>query len=314
MKTISTLISFAITSLAIAPFASAQLPCITCAPTGHLGVAMKVIDDKIRTGVYQYDPINPVTVDVGQRVWAAFFRENPFDPFYTDLPCYGATTDSGLPPDSKVGFNIRADLLYWDGTGTVSFVPVPCNEQLQIKYGFQSRFAGTDTGFVTGFNFQTVPSDGSFHRHLSYFLLGADGNAAPADIDGIQATDGIYLLQLELTSTAGIAASDPIWIVFRNFPSDRLDAPSIHCMALNHAAHRMAFDRAAADVDFDRDVDADDIRYLQVCITGPQVPWTDSCCEWADLDTDGDVDMIDFSLFQRCFAGPDNTANLDCAD
>ncbi len=288
--------------------------CVECAPTGHLGVAMKVVDNKLLTGIYAYDSANPLTVDVGQRVWAGdHFQENPFDPFFVDLPCYGATTDSGLPPDSQVGFNILADLLYWDGQGTVSFNQVPHGEQIQVKYGFQSRYAGTGTGFVAGFNFQTIPSDGAFHRHLSYFLLGQDGNATPADVDGIQATDGIYLLKIEITSSSpDIAKSDPIWFVFRNFPADRPDAGAIHCMALNYVAHHLAFDRAPADVDFDRDVDAEDFAYLDDCFTGPRVPWADPCCVGADLDEDGDVDMDDFGLFQRCYAGPDVTAGPRC--
>lgn len=295
---------------------SAEPPCITCAPTDHLGVAMKILDNKLRTGVYVYDQTNPATTDVGQRVWSASpFQQNPFDPFFVDLPCYGATTDSNLPAGSQIGFNIRADLFYWDGNGPVNFGPVPSNEQLRIKYGFQSRIAGTGTGFVAGFNFQTVPGDGAFHRHLSYFLLGADGNSVPADQDGVQATDGIYLLELELTSTAaGVTKSDPVWIVFRNFPPSRTNADSLQCMALNFAAHRLAFDRAAADIDFDRDVDLDDLAYFQACYTGPQVPWSDPCCEWADADIDGDVDMIDFGLFQRCFAGPNVMVAPQCTE
>lgn len=301
------------TCLMVSESASAQ--CIECASTGHLGIAMKVVENKIRTGIYQYDTVNPATVDVGQRVWAGdHFQENPLDPFFVDLPCFGATTDSGLVPGSQIGFNILADLLYWDGSGTVNFGPVPHNEQIQIKYGFQSRYAGTGTGVVAGFNFQTIPSDGAFHRHLSYFLLGEDGNAISADIDGIQATDGIYLLKLEITTTApGIARSDPIWLVFRNLPPDQADAGAIHCMALNHVAHQMAIDRAPADFDFDRDVDDVDLAYLMNCMTGPQVPWTEPCCESADIDGDGDIDQDDFGLLQRCYAGPDIVPDASCS-
>ncbi len=85
------------TCLMVSESASAQ--CIECAPTGHLGIAMKVIENKIHTGIYQYDAVNPATVDVGQRVWASdHFQENPLDPFFVDLPCFGATADSGAWP------------------------------------------------------------------------------------------------------------------------------------------------------------------------------------------------------------------------
>jgi len=289
--------------------------CDACDPTGHLGVAMVVEDNKIHTGVYAYDPSNPVTVDIGVHVWGGgHFQENPLDPFWTDDPCYGSTTDSGLPPGSQVGFNILSDLLYWDGNGSVSFGPVPAGERLRIKYGFMTRHAGGGTGFVEGFNFQTVPSDGSFHRHLSYFLLGPDGNSIPADQDGVQAADGVYLLEIELTNTAGIASSDPIWLVFRNFsPSDPL-AEVKHCMALLHVAHDIAHDRPRADLDFDRDVDVDDLERFEACATGPGIPYVRECCRAADLDRDGDVDQADFGRLQRCFSGPEAHPDPRCAD
>lgn len=288
--------------------------CGPCDPVGHLGVAMTVQNNKIETGTYAYDPINPLTVDVGSRVWGGgHFQENPYDPFYTDDPCYGAVTGSGLPAGSQVGFNILADLLYWDGAGTVAFGPVPSGEQMKIKYGFQSRLAGTGTGFVAGFNFQTVPSDGAFHRHISYFLLGADGNAEPASKDGIQAADGIYLLEIELTNTGGVASSDPIWLVFRNFAPDNPDAEELHCMALLYVAHHLAHDRPLADLDFDLKVDAADAERFEACATAPGVPWTEPCCAPADIDADGDVDQDDFGLFQRCMSGPDEYPDPGCA-
>jgi len=293
----------------------ARACCEACDPTDHLGVAMVVQGNKIRTGVYVYDPSNPVTVNVGVQVWGGgHFQENPLDPFWTDDPCYGSTTGSGLPAGSHVGFNILSDLLYWDGDGPVSFGPVPSGEQLRIKYGFMIRYAGTVTGFVEGFNFQAVPSDGAFHRHLSYFLLGSDGNSVAADQDGIQAADGVYLLEIELTNTAGIASSDPVWLVFRNFsPSDPLAAVK-HCMALLHVAHDTAHDRPRADLDFDRDVDSDDLDRLEACATGPGIPYIEDCCREADIDRDGDVDQTDLGFVQRCFSGPETPADPHCTD
>lgn len=289
--------------------------CQECDPTGHLGVAIVVREDRIRTGVYVYDPLAPVAVDVGVQVWGGgHFQENPLDPFWTDDPCYGSTADSGLPAGSQVGFNILSDLLYWDGNGPVNFGPVPSGEQIRLKYGFNSRQAGTGTGFVAGFNFQTVPSDGAFHRHINYFLLGPDGNSVAAIQDGIQAADGIYLLEIELTSTAGITSSDPIWLVFRNFPSSDALAEVKHCMALLHVAHDIAGDRPPTDLDFDRDVDSDDLDRFEACATGPGIPYVDDCCREADIDQDGDVDQSDFAMMQRCFSGAAITADPGCAD
>jgi hypothetical protein len=167
---------------------------------------------------------------------------------------------------------------------------------------------------VAGFNIQTVPSDGVFHRHISYFLLGADGNSTAASQDGVQATDGIYLLQLEITNTGGVASSDPIWFVFRNFAPDNPRAEEIHCMALNYVAHNLAHDRAAADVDFDRDVDADDLQRFEDCASGPAIPYVEPCCESVDFDHDGDVDQSDFGIWQRCYSGSGVTADETCGD
>lgn len=320
-------------SVALVTESKAQT-CIECAPTGHLGVALLVRDGQIKTGVYVFesDPQGSLTVDIGQRVWAGdHFQENPVDPFFVDLPCYGEVAQANmpagcetLPAGSQVGFNILDDVLedgtadldtlkYWDGTGAVHFGPVPNHEQIKIKYGFMSRYAGTSTGAIAGFNMQTVPSDGVFHRHISYFLVGEDGNSLPATQDGVQAANGIYLLKLEITSTAaGIAKSDPIWLVFRNLPLDDPEAAAKHCMALNAVAHHLANDRAPADFNFDRLVNQADAEVLTACFTGPEVPTNDPCCRDADLDGDGDIDQSDFGLLQRCFNG-DRTADPDCA-
>ncbi len=293
---------------------AARGECGGCAPTGHLGVALKAVNGRLETGVYVFDETNPATVDVGVRVWGGQpFQINPYDPYWTDLPCYGATTDSGLPPGSQVGFNILDDLKYWDGQGPVQFGPVPSDEKLIIRYGFNKRCAATGTGFVSGFNFQTVPGDGAFHRHLSYYLAGPNDNCTtvPPALT-VPPADGIYLLKLQMTSTAGLEASQPIWLVFRNFAPERTDAENLHCMALLWVAHHLAADRPRADLDFDRDVDVDDLARLEACASGPGMPYSEPCCSAADLDDDGDVDMVDFGVWQRCHSGPGQTAAVDC--
>lgn len=286
-----------------------------CDPEGHLDIGLEVQDDKLETGVYDLDdPQNPLLLSPGVRVWGSRFQANPLDPFFTNDPGFGAVAGSGLPGGSQIGFNVLDDLLYWDGSGDVSFGPVPDSEMLNIRFGFQSRDVGTGTGFVSGFNFDTVSGDGSVHRHLSLFLYGADGNAVPASQDGVQATDGVYLLNLEVTNTSGaVADSDPLWIVFGNFTDWDADL-CLMCAALHHVGSRIAGDRPAADLDFDRDVDLDDVAAFEACATGPGVPWTDPCCQIADLDLDGDADHADFSRIQRCFSGEDTAADPDCAD
>lgn len=286
---------------------------LNCDPPGHLDIGLKVEGGRLETGIYDLnDPNNPALLSPGVRVWGGRFQAGPLDPFFTDDPGFGAVAGSGLPQGSQVGFNILDDLRYWNGQGPVQWGPVPGGEQLRIRFGFQNRWVGTGTGVQTGFNFDTVGSGGTVHRHLSFFLLGSDGNAVPAAIDGVQAADGIYLLKIQVTTTApGILPSEPVYIVFVNFSTGPDDCR--HCTALNHAGARLGHDRPAADQDFDRDVDADDFVAFEACFSGAAVSWTDPCCQGADLDADGDIDMNDFGLLQRCYAGPGVIADPACA-
>ena len=281
-----------------------------CGPQGHLDIGLTAQSGGIVTGVWDGDdPQNPLLLDTGVRVWSSAFQINLLDPFFTGKPGFGAVAGSGLPAGSQVGFNILSDLLYWDGAGQVQFGPVPNHEQLRMRFGFQNRYAGTGTGFVTGFNFVTVASDGSVHQHLSLFLLGADGNSTPASQDGVQGTNGVYLIQLEVTNTGGITKSAPVWVVFNNGMTDCLD-----CVALNDVGAWIANDRPAADFDSDRHVTQADLGMFVSCATGPGISWADPCCQLADLDRDGDVDMVDFAAFQRCWTGPDIVPDPACAD
>ncbi len=282
-----------------------------CDPPGHIDIASVVENGQIRTGVanFEVDPENPFVV-IGSEVWGGVYLEDPLDPFFTNDPGFAALAGSGLPAGSLLGFNVLDDLKYWDGTGPVSFGPVPNGEELRIRLGSQNRYVGTGTGFIDGFNFAVVASDGSVHLHLGFFLHGADGNAVPATQDGVEATPGLYLLEWELKdSSPAVANSDPLYVVFRNGPADCL-----HCTALNWVGANLAADRPCADLDFDRDVDMDDFGSFQGCATGPTVPWADPCCQDSDLDFDGDIDHEDFGLLQRCLDAPGEPADPACAN
>lgn len=164
------------------------------------------------------------------RVFGYDFGEDADDPFVIGDPGFNALGGSGLPPGSRVGFQILADLQYWSGGGgAVAVGGVPGNETLTIQYGAQTRTAGTGTGTLSNLLFgPTVGAGGTFHEHLVSLLNGSDGNAEPAAQtpgwpssgyagDGIEAAPGIYMLQLRVISNdPGILASDPIWIVYNN--------------------------------------------------------------------------------------------------
>ena len=80
------------------------------------------------------------------------------------------------------------------------------------------------------------------------------------------------------------------------------------------------------DFDRDDDVDLEDVRKLEACATGPDVPYDPhdlppSCSFPAiigptippDFDADFDVDHADFGILQRCYSGQDNPGDPDCA-
>lgn len=72
---------------------------------------------------------------------------------------------------------------------------------------------------------------------------------------------------------------------------------------------------AAADLDRDGDVDADDLSTFEACASGPGIAHNGSLmCQDADLDGDNDVDQADFGIVQRCLSGPDVPASPQCAE
>ncbi len=70
----------------------------------------------------------------------------------------------------------------------------------------------------------------------------------------------------------------------------------------------------AGDLDFDADVDQEDLAQFEFCTAGPGVALPVPGCLDADRDRDGDVDQTDFGLLQRCFSGPDTLPDPACAD
>lgn len=176
------------------------------------------------------------------RVFGFDFGENPDDPFFAQDPGFNSPVGSGLPASSQLGFNLPDDLFFWNGTGDVAFSLVTSGESLVLNFGASSRsITGTDTA-QAGFTIQSISAGGAVHRHLNAFLNGPDGNAIPASPgtwgagDGIEAADGIYLFSMELfvAPAAGIAGSDPIYILFNN----RLEEAA-HDRALDWANERI---------------------------------------------------------------------------
>ena len=67
----------------------------------------------------------------------------------------------------------------------------------------------------------------------------------------------------------------------------------------------MGYDLIAQDLDYDEDVDHQDLTLFQGCLSGGDVEHDgSSTCAYADTDQDGDVDMDDFNIMQQNFTGP----------
>ncbi|MHC4445567.1 MAG: glycoside hydrolase 5 family protein [Planctomycetota bacterium] len=66
------------------------------------------------------------------------------------------------------------------------------------------------------------------------------------------------------------------------------------------------------DLDWDGDVDGDDISSFQACMTGPNAGPAAAECLRCDFDRDTDLDQSDFGILQRCLTGPNNPPDPNC--
>jgi len=235
-------------TFALAPLALAQ---------PHSGdVILTVNEGQIRTN----GASNPV------RVFAATLGAS--FPDFTDSPgfdCLPGTFTTG----TRNGFRILAPLLKWNGASFPSTPDQYPQEQLEIAFASLVRTTPVDASIVQGFTL-AVGSNGQWHRHLEYTLL------PPA-------TDGVYLLQLELFSTnLSLSTSPPFYIIF-NQNSDGDTALS----AATWVESNLIFPRCPADWDSDDDVDSDDIVAFFAAWEGGE----------GDIDSDSDSDSDDIVFF-----------------
>ena len=138
-----------------------------------------------------WDHTTDTVLNLSQRVFEGEFGADPDFPFAGDEPGVG----SDLAPGTLITMNLLPGLGSWNGAGFDS-----TSALLGLQYGPQ--FAESVLG---GSVSAMVPVDGSeFHWHPEYFLSGPNGSD-PAN--------GIFLAQFTF-STAGLAASQTLWIVF----------------------------------------------------------------------------------------------------
>lgn len=168
------------------------------------------------------------------RVAGYDFGEIPADPYNIGDPGFNtqgptAFTGGSTLRMTAVPFTATSYLGYWDGTGEPAFTAAPGDVSLAISgsptrsvtyaAGAASYSAASPDSLLIG----TFGSTGALHVHLTSSLLPTSGTAA----------DGAYLIAFQLTNpSTGVAASEPLFIVYNN--------------NLTEAQHDAAIDSAAA--------------------------------------------------------------------
>jgi hypothetical protein len=190
-----------------------------------------------------------------------------------------------FPAGSRNGFRILDALRQWDGT---SFSTIPA-ERMELAFSTLNRLTPTAPSVVEGF-LLVVGSNGQWHRHLEYTLQ------APA-------SDGVYLLSLQLSSNAGtIQESEPFWIVFdQNAPAS--DVASATAWVQDNLVNAP---QPCSDIDFNNDglfPDTADIDDLLSVFSGGACS-NPAGCDTIDFNADGLFpDTEDIDDFLTVFGG-----------
>ncbi|MGH0033182.1 MAG: PEP-CTERM sorting domain-containing protein [Myxococcota bacterium] len=169
------------------------------------------------------------------------------------------------------------NLSYWDGSGSVSWGPVPGGEAIEISDS-PSVFAIADgsTADVPGFVIDATDNEGGMHRHIDFQLLPDSGD------------DGVYLLMLEGTLDP-YAEWVPFFLIFEGFAGG---APTVD-LAVDDVESDLLFPLCSDGIDNDRDGNIDypadagceDALDMSERGTSPE------CDNGLDDDMDGDVDF-----------------------
>lgn len=166
---------------------------LALADGGDYGLA--IIDGVTSVGIGDHDA--GTISDFGERVFGAdMFISGPN--WFADEPGIFIAQGS-LPDNTQVGFTLTQSLMYWDGTGAVSFAQ--STNAMTLGFGPVSVSTALDGSPVAGFSLNyDADQIGGFDEHFDYTL---DGSAAA----------GIYLLANSFSLT-GAADSEVIYTVF----------------------------------------------------------------------------------------------------
>ncbi len=166
---------------------------IALADGGDYGLAID--NGNVVVGIGDHDA--GTITDFGERVFGAdMFISGPN--WFADEP--GIFIEEGsLPDNTQVSFTLTSALMYWDGTGSVSFSQA--TDAMTLAFGPASVSTAFDNNPVAGFSLNyDADFAGGFDEHFDYIL---DRSASA----------GIYLLANSF-SLSGANDSDVIYTVF----------------------------------------------------------------------------------------------------
>jgi hypothetical protein len=179
---------------------------IALADGGDYGLV--IIDGVTNVGIGDHD--EGTISEIGERVFAAdMFVSGPN--WFADEPGI-FIEEASLPDNTQVGFTLTSALMYWDGTGPVSFSQSA--DAMTLAFGPASVSTAFNNNPVAGFALNyDADLAGGFDEHFDYTI---DGSAA----------GGIYLLA-NTFSLSGAADSDVIFTVFNAGLSEEIHDEAI---------------------------------------------------------------------------------------
>ncbi|MBO6513269.1 MAG: hypothetical protein JJ974_04815 [Phycisphaerales bacterium] len=169
--------------------------CATSALADGGDYGLAIIDGTVAVGIGDHD--EGTISDFGERVFAAdMFVSGPN--WFADEPGI-FIEEASLPDNTQVGFTLTQSLMYWDGTGAVSFSQA--SDAMTLAFGPASVSTSMDNSPVAGFSINyDADTVGGFDEHMDYLLAGSAAN-------------GIYLLA-NTFSLSGAVDSDVIFTLF----------------------------------------------------------------------------------------------------
>jgi hypothetical protein len=208
-------------------------------------------------GAYAHGPQIQIDVENGQIVTRRLFPDGRYEPADTPIqrvyampmaqralgdandgwyaqpnaafPLSGpgiATWQGGFATGSVVSLTFADGLKIWDGAGFVD----PGAGQVDVYRG-AARTAGaisSDAGPFNAFSFTAIANSDDEHKSAFLRLLG-DGVSPNTASD-----DGVYLVSLRLTTNqAGVAASEPYYLVLNKNGSPAMEAAAVEYVNAN---------------------------------------------------------------------------------